>query len=353
MHDFTLETERLFLRPLNVDDAKAAFAWTSDPEVNRFMNYVRHTDVEQTREWLRTVEAAEGDYLVFAFVRKSDGLLIGSGGTYPKREGVWNVGYNLRRDCWRQGFAAEGMKAVIALAHEEFGARAFIADHAIDNPASGRVMEKCGMRFHHFGEYEKWDGSVVFPAKYYRMELDGLGNSLPVETEDALESGDLLLRKPRMEDWKAMYRNVWSRPETARHMLWKLSASEEDAKARIERTIAWQREHDGWFVIEKASGQAIGFAGMTEAAPGIYEDTGIALGPDYVGKGYGKQVLRLLMVCAAYGRQGRKFICSTRSQNEASKGMIRSCGLAYTHSEPRTDPRDGSAYECEFYERDL
>ena len=41
----------------------------------------------------------------------------------------------------------------------------------MDNPASGRVIEKCGLTFHYYGEYSKKDGSETFPAKYYRLEL--------------------------------------------------------------------------------------------------------------------------------------------------------------------------------------
>lgn len=171
MHQYTIETERLILRPLTVADADAVFVWAGDPEVNRFMSYPRHTDIEQTREWLRSVEEApEGD-LEFGFVRKSDGLLIGSGGAYRRDDGSWTVGYNLRRDCWRQGYAAEATRAILDFAHEKFGAKVFVTDHAVDNPASGRVMEKCGMVFDHFGEYSKLDGSVTFPAKFYRLEL--------------------------------------------------------------------------------------------------------------------------------------------------------------------------------------
>ena len=171
MHNVTLETDRLILRPLTVDDADAVFVWASDPAVNRYMSYPLHTDIETTRQWLRSVEqAAEGDY-DFGFVRKSDGLLIGSGGVYDNGDGSWEFGYNLRRDCWGQGCATEAAKAMVDFAHTRRGAKVFAAHHAVDNPASGRVMEKCGLTFRHDGEYSKLDGSETFRAKFYRLEL--------------------------------------------------------------------------------------------------------------------------------------------------------------------------------------
>ncbi|MCI8375727.1 MAG: GNAT family N-acetyltransferase, partial [Lachnospiraceae bacterium] len=117
-----------------------------------------------------------------------------------------------------------------------------------------------------------------------------------------METEDLILGKAKYEDWRSIYHNVWSRPETAKYMVWKVTANEEEARERIRRTIAWQGTHDAWLVYKRDSGQAIGFAGIEETEPHIYHETGIALGPEYVGKGYGKQILCLLMeYCVSLG----------------------------------------------------
>ena len=173
MHSYTLETERLLLRPLTPDDAEAMFVWLSDPEVNRYMPYPLYTEIEAARRWVESANQRE-DYYLFGFVRKEDGLLIGSGDISP-RDGLdkpWAFGYNLRRDCWNQGYATEATRAMIDFAHRTFGVRDFTAEHAKANPASGRVMEKCGLVFDHEGEYGRYDGSEVFPAKFYRLHID-------------------------------------------------------------------------------------------------------------------------------------------------------------------------------------
>ena len=167
-----------------------------------------------------------------------------------------------------------------------------------------------------------------------------------------METRDLILDKARFEDWEDMYRNVWSRPETARYMLWTVTGSEEEAKARMERTIAWQRDHDVWLVRERASGQAMGWAGLEELSSGVWQETSIALGPDFVGRGYGRQLLELLMDIAR-SRGGTEFRCSARSENTASKALISSCGFAVLRTEERTDPRDGRPYILESYGREL
>ena len=166
-----------------------------------------------------------------------------------------------------------------------------------------------------------------------------------------IETKDLILRRGAFDDWKAMYENVWRHPQTARYMLWDVTTSEEDARARMERTIRWQSEHHAYFVEEKSSGQCIGFAGFIELAPGVYEDTGVALGPDFVGRGYGKQVLNGLLSIAFDQLNGQVFIGSARPENAASIALQRSCGFHYTHSESRTDPRNGDEYTLNFYEK--
>ena len=165
------------------------------------------------------------------------------------------------------------------------------------------------------------------------------------------ETEDMILRKGVFEDWPSIYKNVWRHPETARYMLWDVTTSEEEAKARMERTLRWQAEHDAYFVEEKRTGRCIGFAGFIEVAPGVYEDTGVALGPEFVGRGYGKQVLNALLTIAFEQRNGQVFIGAARSENAASIALQRSCGFVYTHSEPRTDPRNGEEYTLNFYEK--
>lgn len=148
-----------------------------------------------------------------------------------------------------------------------------------------------------------------------------------------------------------MYERVWSREDTAKYMLWDVTGSEEDAKSRMERTIAYQAANPhGYIVCEKESNRPIGFAGMKEIEPGVFEDTGVALGPDYVGQGYGKQILTALIDIVFNKMEGRQLICSCRSENKPSRRLQLSCGFTFSHREDRVDPRTGKPYVLEFYE---
>ena len=158
------------------------------------------------------------------------------------------------------------------------------------------------------------------------------------------ETADLILKQAVFEDWPDIYHNLWRHRESARYMLWDVTESEQAAQERMRRTIAWEQAHPTcWLVYEKSSGRAIGFAGMLEAEPGVWEETGVALGPDFVGRGYGGQILDLL-TGTAFSLGGREFRAWCREQNERSRRLILSRGFRPTGEERRRDERNGEDY---------
>ena len=159
-----------------------------------------------------------------------------------------------------------------------------------------------------------------------------------------LETDDLILDKAKFSDWEGLYRNVWSRPESARYMLWNLTTSEEDARIRMQKTIEYQKSHDGFIVYEKISGTPIGWAGITQLAPHVYEDTGICLGPDYVGRGLGKQIVRALLQYCKECLGATEFIYTSREENTASVRLAQSLGFTLISSKSGTDTRNGYTY---------
>lgn len=159
-----------------------------------------------------------------------------------------------------------------------------------------------------------------------------------------IETKDLILDKAKFEDWKDMYYHVWSQPESARYMYWNVTKSEEEAKIRIAKTIEFQKNHDTYVVYEKASGKAIGFAGVEKVTPSVYQEAGICLGPDYVRKGFGKQIVQCLIQYCKQEFGAKEFLYSARDENEASNKLAVSMGFTLVSSEPTTDRRDGHSY---------
>ena len=167
-----IETERLILRAVTVEDAEAIFAWASDPDVNKFMIYPLHENTDVTREWLKTRDINGKDEFDLGFVLKETGELIGQGGLFYHEDlDVWEVGYNLRKDYWGQGLVPEAIQAIIDYVDKEKGIRAIVGEFAKDNMKSQRVMEKLGMTYWKDGQFSKLDGSVIFESCKYIKEF--------------------------------------------------------------------------------------------------------------------------------------------------------------------------------------
>ena len=171
MHKYVIETERLILRPLCVEDYNEVYQWVSDEDVARYMVYNTYKSKEDVISWLTFIQDEKNE-IHFGFVRKEDGMLIGSGSIGPnsKGENFWGFGYNLRKDCWGYGYATEATKAMIRFAQKQFGITKFCSSHVEPNKASGHVMEKCGLHFVRYGEFQKLDGT----CKMRSMEYEGV-----------------------------------------------------------------------------------------------------------------------------------------------------------------------------------
>lgn len=172
-----LETERLTLRPLTMDDAPVAFArWTSDPDVAKYLRYYVHTDVEATKYWLRLVVANEDSDTNFdwGFVLKETGELIGSGGLYfVPEEGIFDIGYNFAKDQWGKGLATEAARAMIHFAMTTLRQTQLRGCHMVENLASGAVMKKCGFVYEGKGVTYMFGDGAERAISIYRLSTPG------------------------------------------------------------------------------------------------------------------------------------------------------------------------------------
>lgn len=164
-----IETERLILRPLTMEDAPDVFEWASDPVVNRYMPYPLHKNVHQAEEWISSLKEKNE----FCFCLKDTGKVIGAGSvTFHAEYEAYELGYNLNRQFWGCGYATEAARAMIQWAYQKLGARNFFARHANENTASKNVIIKCGFQFDRYGKLPRYDGSEVFEASYYTLHLE-------------------------------------------------------------------------------------------------------------------------------------------------------------------------------------
>ena len=146
-----LETERLHLRPFTPEDGDAMYRnWASDPDVTRYLTWQPHPNADVSRalaaRW--AMESEQPEAYMWAIVPKTLGEPIGSisvvriNETYESAE----IGYCIGKAWWRQGLTAEALRAVIEYLIRNVGMRRVSALHDVNNPNSGAVMRKAGMK---------------------------------------------------------------------------------------------------------------------------------------------------------------------------------------------------------------
>ena len=143
-----LSTDRLILRPFTLADAQAMYDnWASDPAVVKYLTWPEYkspnTAVETLSLW--TSQYADPAFYQWAIALKDSDMPIGSISVVNFAEDIPEMGYCIGRNWWGQGITAEALAAVLDYLFREVGVEAVTAKHAVDNPASGRVMKKCGM----------------------------------------------------------------------------------------------------------------------------------------------------------------------------------------------------------------
>ena len=172
----TLETERLVLRPFEMSDAPHVQLLAGDRAVAATTKNIPHPYEDgMAEQWIGThqVRFENGQEVVFAITRKGGGELIGAIGlTFNLAQENAEMGYWIGKPYWGCGYCTEAGHAVLRYAFAELRLHRVHAHHLSHNPASGRVMQKLGMR--HEGRLrehvKKWD-------KFYDVDAHGIQGS--------------------------------------------------------------------------------------------------------------------------------------------------------------------------------
>lgn len=142
-----IETKRLKLRPVVMSDAPRIARFCDDPGVGRMLAQTPLPYLEVAAEgWIMTMNARaplERDF-VFAVELPGEGL-IGVVGAHRRGDGEGvEIGYWFGRPYWGAGYGSEAVGAFVA---EAKALGVLNAGHFVDNPASGRLLEKVGFAY--------------------------------------------------------------------------------------------------------------------------------------------------------------------------------------------------------------
>lgn len=147
-----IETKRLILRKFKVSDAQQMFDnWASDSEVEKYLTWPPHETVEFTKklltDWVKQYQ--KDDYYTWCIEFKENSQAIGSIASVEVLQEIKavRIGYCIGRYYWDKGIMTEALSAVIKFFFEDVGMNRIQAEHDINNPVSGKVMTKCGMKY--------------------------------------------------------------------------------------------------------------------------------------------------------------------------------------------------------------
>lgn len=148
-----IETKRLILRKVEVKDYESIYKnWTSDKLVARYVSWNVHESLDVTKQYCEyKANRYDGHEYCFDWVveLKETNELIGEieAINVSKAARLVELGYCFGSKYWNKGYATEALTAFIDYMFNKVDVDKIIACHISTNPASGRVMQKCGMQY--------------------------------------------------------------------------------------------------------------------------------------------------------------------------------------------------------------
>lgn len=174
MNTPTIKTERLLLRKFTEQDLEALFLILKDEEVNQFLPWYPVKNIEEAKKFYEeryALKYAQPQGYAYAICLKEDNYPIG----YIKvdMEESHDFGYGLRKEFWHRGIVTEAGKAIVEQVKKD-GLPYITATHDKNNPRSGNVMKKVGMKYCYSYE-EQWQPKN-FPVIFRMYQLNFCGN---------------------------------------------------------------------------------------------------------------------------------------------------------------------------------
>ena len=173
-----IETERLRLRQLQLGDVYEYYERLfGDADVSQYMLFDPHQTIMESLESVqrKLKRYEEENYYCWGVELKEESGLMGLVELlrFDEQAETCSFVYMLGCNYWNQGYGTEILKAVFRFAFDEMEVERILADHISKNVASGRAMEKAGMKHigTETGKYEKL--GVIYDAEIYEICNEG------------------------------------------------------------------------------------------------------------------------------------------------------------------------------------
>lgn len=172
-----LETERLTLRPFREDDITNSFNnWTSDTKVTEFLRWPTHQSMDITKrvisEWIDNY--TDKSFYQWAIVLKEINEPIGtiSAVDIDEKTNKVQIGYCIGSRWWNKGYTSEALAKIIPFFFNEVEVGRIESQHDPNNPNSGKVMQKCGLKYEGTLRKADWSNKGIVDACVYGLLVE-------------------------------------------------------------------------------------------------------------------------------------------------------------------------------------
>jgi [ribosomal protein S5]-alanine N-acetyltransferase len=146
-----METERLILRKVTLDDLDDMFEYGSDNEVTRYVTWETHRTTMDTKEFIDFVMSkyTKGEIAPWGIELKENGKFIGTVDfvSWSSHHNTAEIGYVLSKSYWRKGYGTEAANEIIRFGFEKMDLVRIQARCFLENIGSECVMKKLGMTY--------------------------------------------------------------------------------------------------------------------------------------------------------------------------------------------------------------
>ena len=303
MDDWQLSTPRLRLRRLTASDRPWLVKMLGDYEVTKNLAVWSHpVDEARVDDLIERHKAPSPGGFGICYGDELAGL-IGAGE---------RIGYMLARPYWGLGIMTEALNVVQKFATQTLEHEALSADAFVDNPASQRILEKCGWALVGHGKsFSKARGEMVKDHHFVKCARSDWRE--PIQTER------LILRPPNIDDFEAMAEIV-SDAELADLLIWPWPYDPEILKNRLTNAKA----RAGLVSAITLNGETIG---RVSAGGG---HIGFMLRRQFWGKGYATEAVSAKITQAFQHPKVQKLEAGTWEGNHASLKLLSKLGFVQT-----------------------
>jgi len=144
-----IETERLVLRQLTMDDKEFIFKHFSDPEVCKYFDQEPFSKIEEAEELICWYENPNKDlWRRWGIVKKDVNILIGTCGYHKwnKKDMRVEIGYDLYKEYWGNGYMSEALKVLIEYCFINLEVNRIDALTHLENIRSINALNKFGFK---------------------------------------------------------------------------------------------------------------------------------------------------------------------------------------------------------------